>query len=114
VAHQPWITAVPQGLNVLYQLWIEGQEYPIEVGCVRIEPRSDGFCLSGMLIKPEFRRQGWGTMLLSRVLRDYTGKHLYGVAQSFGTKPVSERALIKFYRHSGMTVTRNLHIASKP
>ena len=57
-----------------YAIWEEDHRY---VSALRIEPYRDGLLVAGLETAPQYRRLGYGTLLLSKTLEQLQGVRLY-------------------------------------
>ncbi len=80
--------------NTLYQL-MEGERL---IGGARIEERENEIFLKSLTILPDFRRQGYGTMLLNEIKKDVPEKLHKVVGDVFFSPSIGAIALQDFYK----------------
>lgn len=57
-----------------YAIWVENGHY---LSALRLEPYRDGLLLEALETCPEYRRQGYATMLIRAVQSQFAGRKIY-------------------------------------
>lgn len=96
---------------LLEQLGVQTQSIFLDLGgaSARLEPHHDGgWCISGVFVPPQLRRQGQATALLRKVVEaaDIGSYTLRLTVEPIGRNPpLSARQLIRWYKRLGFRLT---------